>query len=1706
MGKRLIRYASRKWTLPLALVLLVSGLFLAAFMAFAADGEQQTSWTVYWVDNNNEAESRPSISGGEPAYGTPTLTVEIAGETYTYPSDNGAADQLLLDRLSLSAWPTPVITETGTGVWTVDYGEGGLPSLAYQVDEEGNVITQEPSGEEDEDGNPTLKPVEPSLPVTWTVTPPTVGDYVLTEVTEENLWEYPSVNDNCGWYYVLQDTVTFEFGLRWGTLKELDGITNAVLTAFQLRASYEGNSPDEISNQLIDLIGGEEVELQFQYWDEATGDWAPWGEDTAKEKDPTRARLVIGNAWRYNLDGSPVTYKVSAAYGEVEGGDKLYAGGLEENDYFLISYDNTNSTNHGSATDGAYDGGTVYLTLTGTIDYTAQKVWRDNDASDRPEVELQLWRYRAGEDLNTAAPVRDGNGEIYTWQNPEDQTIMVDALPKYDSEGHRYIYVVREYMEGGGYTQVFGELDEDGTVTKDVVYQLDEDGVARPNGTREAGNTYLYNGGTLNNVRSDTVTTQATKVWQAAAFQAEFEDVAVVLTLQSRPKDEGNWTNVTKSDGSTYTETLHEFTAETLSGTTVSASMPKYNNLGEELEYRWVETAVYQGGNSENLLRDRTFTLMQDDNITSSAAGGTTERAVQYTSITEVDETTGATTITNQLSGTIYYEVDKWWQVPVGELPENPGDDPGYKQVGGSWYTKNAPEDKTSVTFDLYRVISGETLGVGSEPYLTFTMNGEEIEITKKPNDATITTDSNGTWFGRLNGLPEFNEAGQQYEYILVEQGQSPTYDVNRYSEGYQTTVYNPTGTGGIRIMVQKQWIDDSDTAHREPVTIQAYSTEGPIDGATVTLKNGVWYGWIGLPGYGAEDINSISIHEVSMGSDEKYIVDDSNHVTTDHHRYEVTYSKPVPLGESANEFIATVTNRRLGNIDLTVTKTWNSGDGTEAGVLEAALDNAGLSLALRLEFHSSMTNEEYGITYTGIRDGESGSDTVNLGGEPVEIQDNEEQGTTSIQKIAVPTGENKTREYYFHNLPKYDLNGTTVRYAVVEGLVDGNGNFQTIGDYLASNPNTTLAEELRNWSVSYGEETYNSAVDGTEDEGKDLDTQVVPISNTLTGSKPVSWHKEWRDAYTYDQKQRPDIYLDIYQMVHDNDGTTHLELYQADYKWEQSTDEGSTDTANHWTATIAGVPKYDRLGYEITYYAVERTAVNAAAFDYAPVEYWFDTGGDGEEGPTKIGTRIEIEKAYEKEDYAASLKEIYDQTGSDLIHPYEGLPGYNFALAEGGIFRNQLSAALTLSGQKLWTNVPEAFAAVDLPPVTFTLSRSTEGGTDAVERAATLKVTDWASVQENGSYRFAFAYEGNWEMRRENGSTIYTAESGNTITVSDDGTVTYQPGEGDGTPGTGVPSWATPLPKYDEYGNRYIYTMEETSVWLPDDNGNLVPVPVEGEDQGGGETTSPEPTSTGGAETRSGEGTDGAAGEGGQTETSAVDLNVIFESISMDENAYRANNAYREGSGQLTVKKWLKLEQVDGKYVYPAVTVVLSRSYTSYSETGAATEKDEGVVATYTWTADDWEVASTGADENGWVSLTHTFGDLERYAPNGSEYTYTITEDKANLGGYDTWAVADDVANSPTETAMSEENKKNSIEIGNEPKEDDTEVDATFINQYIDEPGPDLETVTLTGTKVWDDWEGELRPEIDVMNGKSPPSPWKLAVMLLVLRMAAVR
>lgn len=115
-------------------------------------------------------------------------------------------------------------------------------------------------------------------------------------------------------------------------------------------------------------------------------------------------------------------------------------------------------------------------------------------------------------------------------------------------------------------------------------------------------------------------------------------------------------------------------------------------------------------------------------------------------------------------------------------------------------------------------------------------------------------------WKGEVKNLPEFDSSGHQYEYYLLEEGDGvsrfPIYETERTEDGgYQTRVINvPTGAGN-RIMVRKVWIDDSDTTHRLPVTIQAYAKEDNKAISSVTLRDGVWYGYIGIGSYTADEV-----------------------------------------------------------------------------------------------------------------------------------------------------------------------------------------------------------------------------------------------------------------------------------------------------------------------------------------------------------------------------------------------------------------------------------------------------------------------------------------------------------------------------------------------------------------------------------------------------------------------------------------------------------------------------------------------------------------------------------------------------------------------------------------------------------------------------------------------------------------------------------
>ena len=125
--------------------------------------------------------------------------------------------------------------------------------------------------------------------------------------------------------------------------------------------------------------------------------------------------------------------------------------------------------------------------------------------------------------------------------------------------------------------------------------------------------------------------------------------------------------------------------------------------------------------------------------------------------------------------------------------------------------------------------------------------------------------------------------------------------------DGYfDTTVYNGPG-GGNRIMVRKQWIDDSDSLHRLPVTFTVYSRADRSVVGTVTLQDGVWYTSVGIGTLTPEEVYVLEtrwaatrcpIPGEAKGPPRRIITARRTpyaytavQYETDYHRYEVVYT-----------------------------------------------------------------------------------------------------------------------------------------------------------------------------------------------------------------------------------------------------------------------------------------------------------------------------------------------------------------------------------------------------------------------------------------------------------------------------------------------------------------------------------------------------------------------------------------------------------------------------------------------------------------------------------------------------------------------------------------------------------------------------------------------------------------------------------------------
>ena len=1634
-----------------------SSLAIAAETAQLPENTQITATTtptqtVLWYDNNNADSKRPGIDA-----------FTLDNTPIYFKVKDGEWEQLTFANMKeagLGEMPTLAVENSGSNAYTLSVKD--LPAEIKIFSEDGTTVLD----------TTTIK---------WSFSPN--GEASKAKPPAMDGYE-ATVNDEGEWVYTYLTDIVFTVELDWGTLGErVNGVRteagHLVLENFVLNGE-EGSTPVTLQSLK------EQGKLDYVVTEGTSTD------------QPTTFTFTIKDQPMYsNTNSALINYNVDvrAEKEPAENEDikfELPSSLTDEDkdDYLVATYDNTHAVNHNSDTDAIYPGGTLNLRLTGETTFEAKKVWLDwetwnENKVNRPNLTFELWRYREDALDGEVAPVKDASNKVITIElsseesanykpqadidlRIEDGNDNLLSLDKYDSDGYRYIYFLKEIVnaEAGDntYEQVFGRVGRDlgqGEVEiEGDALPLKHAQIYQGKKERRSDDICLYNGGVLSNRLSGTRQVELTKKWNAAAYQGYMENVSVEYTLQVQyldsTEDAGKWYNAYPE----VTRTQENITEENMAYWHTSATVPNVGPLGRDVAYRWAETAVYQNGKEVTSQKDdygrvTRFTLIQNDQKV--------QYSVEYTDpLDDNQNPTGNTTIENSIADTINYDVTKVWE--DGTDPEE-------------------------VTFNLYRLPSGSALTDSTPVYLKFTLDGDEakildpvpddfkgnigvdekessVEAHNKTNKTENWKDNwQETWRTVINDLPRYDAEGRAYEYVLLESNEDsqehfPIYTTERDPQtgDYETQVINPAPGKGNRIMVRKEWNDDSDSAHRGAVTINVYA-KNPKEGddakepiADVTLKDDVWMQEVHIGEYEADEVyiletkvggTNVPLQPYTFGGENgpDYKTPEAPESTdvyqyqTAHHRYEATYSKTQVSGED----IFIVNNRRLGNIDLTVTKTWNDGEGQLRDALQKANDelgNAAIYPYLELKFADGYTADGRVIE----------DNTVTLTqGSSTDILDNEGNPASSLQQLHLDLqGDTATEKVYFFNLPKYDKSGAVASYTVREVWIAGSGEPATqitskaaLKEYFETNLKDKnydkldeLLKLLDEFSTSVKQDSYTSKDEATVDGTIPHDDQQMTVTNGLGNTKNVVWYKHWNDQYVYEQNHRPDIYIDVYRVVHDKNEKERVELVKQDYRWDPRTVSvtGDDDTVsdeidpNSWRVTMYDVQKYDALGYEIQYYAIERTLIDYPSYDYVVGDY-YKTNDFTFSGGNYLGTADNItgDKSYVL-NFAAMQDKFDENIDKDKVLS----PDYAAnALKEGGMFVNSLDDQVAFQGQKIWQaeSMPNGYDDINLPAVTFELYRTTESADEVkddngkldyskMDKFATQTVTDWADAHKNGTYVFNFT-DGNGEKLN--------------------------------------------LPRYDEEGNVYTYYMREKPATL---------------------------------------------GENGPA------LEDVFTVSDPESNTYVATNVYNPPKGEINVQKHLELPaDMTEDDVFPSIQFTLTRTYEGKTEgsTATTTIQDESFTQTITWKSDQVKAAwkAQQAEESGDEIVSSSdddklvFKDLEIYAPNGSKYIYTVTERIDEfLYGYTVEAGAGKLTADadtgyesgfgeaspnvsglvPVETAESEGSE---AETQNGDDQSSTEKSwATFKNTFAQKE------ITLKGEKQWTDYNNAfgVRPDLNTL------------------------
>ena len=1020
-------------------------------------------------------------------------------------------------------------------------------------------------------------------------------------------------------------------------------------------------------------------------------------------------------------------------------------------DSYKTFYDN-GTGNYGNDIALCHNGGTISQRISGVVDFSATKKWKDNVSTteERPETTVTLWRYSVPKDgdhsIDTmynsglAAQViyrkttTDASGNptyqdvllSYQLNKQDGERITFDQstvhdlpdgfkLPAYDEQGRKYVYFVRETVDSEYYETSY---------------------------TSNVGVTFAQgapNGGTITNTRREKSAVNITKVWQCPSNLPDIEGVSVQMKILA-PDQDDNYEELT-----VYSAKLNSFDkltgdkktkAQTLSGFAESIAtldLQFYVNIYDEngLPYDMTKAVIQEIKVLDKNKNEIDVSYSGEANL---GIGTFTLEGNQYTAASAyINQTVLADGMkqfqykeTNTITGERNYTLIKKWQ--------------GFEADELNQYA--------SVSFKLTRRSSKD---------------GASYEQVNTPGGETtwLVTKEAG-WQSVLNNLPKYDNQGYEYLYsaeeVAVKDTSGNTVTQNWSSYHYRTedstTVTNYRGTGGGgAFFITKTWMDNGDTEARKAVSVRIYRKSDVLnalqekrDEEVVDLNSlnigyascqlsseNNWFCEIALsaveneitqkggssvqstPGVGDYLILEYQVGGESDGahpasytvsqlksaieSASVYTYNISGTVSNSQRQYETLVNR------AANGMLVTITNIRIGQASLEVTKNWFD-ENNVGGIRPNS------------------------VQFQVYQDGQVYMPGVNSGIGQISGDGATWDPATGIITVSRSANANTDSNWFLRlkNLPLFSETGVPHTYNVeeIEGAQQGTGGKSQTGNssyYLSTKGNITVkSHESIPDRVTYG----------------------FSFDNTLTGTTVHSAHKTWNDIDSggFD---RPDLYLTLYRYLKSdaqNNPTTSVEALSSYEKYSDCEDPiWTVDGPYHWRAEVTGLPRYDNQGREYVYRFQEALNNN---------------------GVTVYGTYVQT-----AEYHLVVECETCKNLNISYSIPYDK-------------FTNTLTDNMTVSGVKTWKGFEGyEIEQKDYPTVTIELYRSLNPNINPLNKKDTdAEFQQW---KNNGTIEIVTQAELSYDVKNDTYPTTYSF----------------------GTE-------SNPLPKFNGEGRRWYYSIRE--------------------------------------------------------------------------------------------------------------------------------------------------------------------------------------------------------------------------------------------------------------------------------------------------------